>query len=87
LLIVETILHVGIEVGGDVQEQLAVRGKDLQALWEGLGLPGFGGTAAAGVVETKVEMGIAVLVEADAQEHFAGGCVHEGNRCSWPSTC
>jgi len=29
LPVVETILHVGIEIGGDVQEQLAVRGEDL----------------------------------------------------------
>jgi len=35
----------------------------------------------------KVKMGIAVLVKADAQEHFAGGCVHEGDRCARPSTC
>lgn len=87
MLVVETILHVGIEIGGHVQEQLAVRGEDLQALREGLGSTGFGRWAAAGVIETKVKMGITVLVQADAQKHFAGGCVQEGDRCAWPSTC
>ena len=83
--VVEAVSNVSVRLGGDVQEQLAVTGADPEPIGEGPDAVRFGCLAAAGIVETEVNKRAAAFVQADAQEDFAGGCIHEGDRRTWPS--
>ena len=76
---------MSIGLAGNVQEHLAVTGADLETIGEGLDASRFGRPAAVGIVEMEVNKRAAAFVQADAQENFAAGCIHEGDGRAWPS--
>ena len=53
-------------LGGQVQEQLALAGVDLEPAREGVEASRLGGESTAGIVKTEVNKGAAFFVEADA---------------------